>query len=57
VGAHWQRVRAFTMDSSRVLRSPTGPAQHGSPEFVAQAQELIDVSANLTDEQEVIAEY
>jgi hypothetical protein len=57
VGAHWQRVQPFAMGSSSALRSATGPARLGSPEFVAQAQELIDASAALTDEQKVIAEY
>ena len=57
VAAHWQHVRPFAIGSSAELRSPSGPARHGSPEFVAQAQELIDVSATLTDEQKVIAEY
>jgi Domain of unknown function (DUF6851)/VCPO second helical-bundle domain len=57
VGAHWQRVRPFSMTTSDVLRSPTGPARHGSAEFVAQAEDLIQVSAALTDEQKIIAEY
>src|SRR5438874_2017441 len=57
VGAQWQRVRPFAMASSAALRSPTGPARFGSAEYVAQAQALIDVSAALTDEQKMIAEY
>jgi Domain of unknown function (DUF6851)/VCPO second helical-bundle domain len=57
VGAYWQRVRPFAMASSSAFRSPVGPARYGSTEFVTQAQELIDISANLTDEQKVIAEY
>jgi hypothetical protein len=57
VGAHWQLVRPFAMVSAREFRSSSGPARRGSTEFVAQAQELIDVSAALTDEQKVIAEY
>jgi hypothetical protein len=57
IGAHWQRVRAFSMASSDELRSPTGPARHGSAAFVTQARELVEVSAALTDEQKVIAEY
>jgi hypothetical protein len=57
IGAHWQRVGPFSMASSDELRSPTGPARHGSAEFVAQARELVEVSAGLTDEQKVIAEY
>jgi hypothetical protein len=57
VGAQWQRVRPFAMASSDELRSPTGPARVGSPEFLAQAQALIDLSAALTEEQKLIAEY
>jgi hypothetical protein len=57
VAAHWQHVRPFSLGSGAELRSPTGPARHGTPEFGAQARELIDVSATLTDEQKVIAEY
>ena len=57
VGAHWHLVRPFGMVSASELRSRSGPARDGSPGFVAQAQELIDVSANLSDEHKVIAEY
>jgi hypothetical protein len=57
LGAHWQRVRPFAIAPGGALRSSRGPARHGSPQFVAQAQELVDVSARLTDEQKVIAEY
>ena len=57
VGSHWQRVRPFSMASSDELRSPTGPALYGSTDFVTQARELVEVSAALTDEQKVIAEY
>ncbi len=57
LGAHWQLVRPFVTVSARQFRSPSGPARYGSPEFVAQAQELIEMNANLTDEQKVIAEY
>jgi hypothetical protein len=56
VAAHWQMVRPFAV-SAEEFRSPTGPARYGSSEFVAQAQELVGVSARLTDEQKVIAEY
>jgi hypothetical protein len=57
VGAHWQRVRSFSLASNDELRSRTGPARYGSAEFVVQARELVDLSATLTDEQKVIAEY
>ena len=57
LGAHWQHVRPFAMASSSDLRSPTGPARLGSPAFVAQAEALAALSAALTDEQKLIAEY
>jgi hypothetical protein len=57
VGAQWQHVRPFATASSAALRSLTGPARLGSAEFVAQAEALIDLSAALTDEQKLIAEY
>lgn len=56
VGAHWQHVKTFAL-SAGSLRSSTGPARYGSPEFLAQAQALLDISAGLTDEQKMIAEY
>lgn len=57
VGAQWQRVIAFAMRSSDQLRSPTGPARFGSDAYLSQAQALLDISAALTDEQKMIAEY
>jgi hypothetical protein len=56
VGAHWQRVATFAV-SPGSLRSSTGPATYGSPEYVAQAQALLDLSADLTYKQKMIAEY
>jgi hypothetical protein len=56
VGAQWQRVTTFAV-SPGSLRSSTGPARYGSPEYVAQARALLDISAGLTDEQKLIAEY
>ena len=57
LGAQWQNVIPFALTSNDELRSPTGPARNTDPKFVAQAQELIDISAGLTDEQKIIAEY
>jgi hypothetical protein len=57
VGAHWQHVRPFAMASSADLRSSNGPAPSTSLQFEAQAQALIEISASLTDEQKMIAEY
>jgi hypothetical protein len=56
VGAQWQHVTTFAV-SPGSLRSATGPAKYGSPEYLAQAQALTDLSATLTDEQRMIAEY
>lgn len=56
VGAQWQRVTTFAITPG-ALRSSTGPAKYGSAEFLTQARDLLDLSARLTDEQKVIAEY
>jgi hypothetical protein len=56
VGAQWQRVTTFAIGPGS-LRSATGPARYGSAEYVAQARALLDLSASLTDEQKMIAEY
>jgi hypothetical protein len=56
VGAHWQRVTPFAVRPGS-LRSATGPARYGSSEYRAQARGLLDVSASLTDEQKMIADY
>ena len=57
VAPHWGHVRPFGMDSAAEHRSTTGPARLGSREFVTQAHELVGLSAALTDEQKMIAEY
>jgi Domain of unknown function (DUF6851)/VCPO second helical-bundle domain len=57
VGAQWQHVIPFAMASSSDLRSPTGPAAFGTVAYRTQCQQLIDLSAALTDEQKMIAEY
>jgi TAT (twin-arginine translocation) pathway signal sequence len=56
VGAQWQQVTTFALRPGS-LRSSTGPATFGSAEYLAQAQALLDLSARLTDEQKMIAEY
>jgi hypothetical protein len=57
VGAQWQHVIPFALSSSGMLRSATGPARYGSAQYVTQAQQLLSLSAGLTDEQKMIAEY
>ena len=60
VGAQWNKVTPFALTSDDQFRNKiaqTGPALFGSTAFVQQAQELIAISANLTDKQKIIAEY
>jgi hypothetical protein len=59
VGAQWCYVTPFAMSKGEQFRSAMepGPAKYGSPEYERQALELIDLSANLTDRQKMIAEY
>jgi hypothetical protein len=55
--AQWQRVTPFAMASSAELRSRTGPATFGTEAYREQCRQLVDLSAALTDEQKMIAEY
>lgn len=60
VGPHWNKVIPFALTSGDQFRSKiaeSGPALFGSETFIRQAQDLITISANLTDEQKMIAEY
>src|SRR5213594_3402104 len=57
VGAQWPHVAPFALSSAAALRSPTGQARYGSSEYLAQARALLELSAGLTDEQKLIAEY
>jgi hypothetical protein len=60
VAPFWGNVTPFAMtsgDEFRSLVSLFGPAQAGTRAFRRQAKELIDMSAELSDKQKVIAEY
>jgi hypothetical protein len=57
VGAQWQRVTPFSLASADGLRSPTGAARFGTREFLAQANDVLELSAGLTDTHKAIAEY
>lgn len=60
VGAQWYKVTPFALSSADQFRSriaESGPATQGSPEFLEECQELVAMSANLTDRQKMIAEY
>ena len=52
----WGKVTPFALPSGSALR-PGPPAQYPSAEFTSQADELIALSAGLTDYQKVTAEY
>jgi hypothetical protein len=57
VGAQWQHVTPFALTNAAQLRSPTGPARYASQAYASQARALLAISAGLTDEQKMIAEY
>jgi hypothetical protein len=60
VGAQWYLVKPFALTSNDEFNSFVsmfGPARSGSETFRKQAQDLITLSANLTDRQKMIAEY
>jgi len=57
VGAQWSQVTPFALRSAAQMRSPMGPAIYGTDLYVSQAQALVELSAGLTDEHKMIAEY
>jgi len=60
IGAQWCEVTPFALNSGdefRGLMSRFGPATFGSREYAEQAEELVAISAGLTDRQKMIAEY
>ena len=57
---HWGLVKPFALKSGAELRTiAPAPAQYASEplRYQAQAQEILDYAANLSDEKKVIAEY
>ena len=57
IGPHWGSVVPFALDDGPVITSTTGPIRYPSPEFTAQATEIISYSANLTDYGIAISQY
>src|SRR5207302_9325813 len=57
VGVQWQRVTPFALASAAQLRPSSSPATYGTDLFQSQANALLELSAGLTDEQKMIAEY
>jgi hypothetical protein len=54
---HWGRVLPFAPGDADGLRADPGPSRAGTPARQAEVDEIIRMSAGLTDEQKVIAEY
>ncbi len=60
LGAQWCDITPFALakgDEFRGLGQTLGPATYGSAEYQQQAEELVEISAGLTDRQKAIAEY
>jgi Domain of unknown function (DUF6851)/VCPO second helical-bundle domain len=60
VGAQWCNVTPFALSSGDQFRSIIrlfGPAAYKSKEYQEQAEELVAISARLTDKQKMISEY
>lgn len=53
---HWGQVKTFAIPNVVALRAPAPPA-FGSAEYNRQVDEIVELTANLTDEQKMIAEY
>ncbi len=53
---HWQNVVPFALTSPSAIR-PAAPPAYGSPTYLAQVQEVLDVMDGLDDRKKCIAEY
>lgn len=53
---HWGEVEPFALTSGSQFRPPAPPA-YGTPEFRDRVDEVLNLSANLTDEHKIIAEF
>lgn len=59
-GAQWCDVTPFALsrgDEFRSLAETLGPATYGTTEYQQQAEELIQLSANLSDREKMTSEY
>ncbi len=57
IGPHWGMVTPFALSSGSQFRTGTALPQFGTAGYIAQAQQIIDISANLSDEQKLLTEY
>jgi hypothetical protein len=56
IAPHWGKVIPFALKPADQF-SPQAPAIYPSHAYLKQAQQVLDYSANLTDQEKVIAEY
>lgn len=52
----WNRVKPLLLDSAAQFRPPPPPAI-GSPQLVKEIKEVVDMQANLTDQQKALVEF
>ncbi|HLZ69337.1 MAG TPA: phosphoesterase [Dehalococcoidia bacterium] len=57
IGPQWGLVTPFALTSGAQFRPVEGPATYGTARYRDQVDQMLAYSANLTDEQKVIAEY
>lgn len=57
IAPHWGLVTPFALTSGAQFRPATGPEVAAANEYRVQAEQILEYSAALTDEQKVIAEY
>ncbi len=56
IAPHWGRVIPFSLSTPSVYR-PAPPPEFGSPTYLAQIKEVVDLTAALDDRKKLIAEY
>ena len=59
IGPYWCFATPFSLAKGDELRSSLAPAtaKFGAAEYHKRVEELVELSANLVDEQKMIAEY
>lgn len=57
VTPHWGRVKPFTLAHGSQFRPAVSPATIYNQRYSEQANQMLDISANLTDKQKTIVEY
>jgi PAP2 superfamily len=53
---HWGHVKPFLLDSSNQFRSPPPPVM-GDPKLEQEVREVVELQANLTNEQKALVEF